>query len=109
MKEQKVNILGTEYKLIKHEHKEDDERFKDYDGWCDTSVKEIHVLMEFEGDKANREYVKNKIIRHEILHAFMYESGQDIESHWGLNEQLIDFLAIQIPKMIKAFEETEVN
>ena len=52
------------------------------------------------------EYKKN-VIRHEINHAFMYESGLDIHSDWGRNEQLIDWLAIQIPKIMKIY--TEIN
>ena len=104
----KINILGTDYKIIKHENREENEAFNNCDGWCDTSVKEIHVLVNLEGDKANKQYVVDKIVRHEILHAFMYESGQDVESVWGLNETLIDFLAIQIPKFNKAFKEANV-
>lgn len=104
----KINVLGTEYKIIFHNSKEDNEIFKRYDGWCDSSVKEIHILAEWEGDKANRDYVNSKILRHEILHAFMYEAGQDVESYWGLNEELIDFLAIQFPKINKIFEEAKI-
>lgn len=103
-----INILGTEYKIIEHESKEENEIFKSYDGWCDSSVKEIHILKKYEGDKTNLDFVKNKILRHEIIHAFMYESGQDVESVWGLNEELVDFLAIQIPKLNNIFQKLEI-
>lgn len=49
-----------------------------------------------------------KQLRHEIIHAFLAESGlQSNYEHYkqfGHEETIVDWFAIQFPKMIKAFE-----
>lgn len=35
---------------------------------------------------------------------FLFESGLDSES-WGRNEEIVDWIANQFPKMMKAFDE----
>jgi hypothetical protein len=47
-------------------------------------------------------------LRHEIIHAFIAESGLrgsslDV-SHWALNEEMVDWFALQLPKMLSVFE-----
>ena len=46
----------------------------------------------------------NKVKRHEIIHAFLFESGLAENSAWAQNEEMVDFFAIQFPKLLKAFE-----
>lgn len=102
----KVNVLGTEYNLIES-NEANDERLKGKDGYCDTSTKEC-VVDEMQvtepGMKKNLPEYKKAVIRHELIHAFLYESGLDICS-WAENEELVDWIAIQFPKMLKAFME----
>ena len=54
------------------------------------------------------EKIMKKQLRHEIIHAFLAESGlQANYEHYrqfGHDETLVDWFAIQFPKMIKAFE-----
>ena len=45
------------------------------------------------------------MLRHEIVHAFLYESGLDVSSEWARNEEIVDWIALQTPKLQKAFEE----
>lgn len=105
----KVNILGTEYTI---EFRKDDQKLEDADGYCDTSIKLI-VVEDFEPDKMakeNLEGYKLKVLRHEIIHAFMHESGLDVNSNvygfgWAINEEMIDWFAIQSPKIFKAFKD----
>ena len=59
------------------------------------------------GSRVDIEPVQKKTLRHEIIHAFMFESGLDECSTWGVDESLIDWIALQFPKMLKAFEEAE--
>jgi len=47
----------------------------------------------------------DRIFRHELVHAFFYESGLDTESDFARDEILVDFLAMQIPKLAKLFEK----
>ena len=102
----KVNVLGTEYEIIKADEKSHP-LFEQVNGWCDTSVKKIYIATKEreEGDKESLQEVINKTTRHELIHAFIYESGIDVEVDWASNESLVDFLAIQIPKIVKVFEQ----
>ena len=107
----KVNILGTEY-TIKRNKEADDPKLNDCDGYCDASVKLI-VVEDYEPDpksKLDLEHYAKQVMRHEIIHAFMHESGLDansccFEGGWSTNEEMIDWFAIQSPKIFKAFKD----
>ena len=43
-----------------------------------------------------------KIIRHEIIHAYLYESGLD---SYAEDETIVDWIAAQFPKMAGTFGE----
>lgn len=107
-----VNILGTEY-TIEHRKEADDPKLADgIDGYCDTSVK-LLVICDFEQDEQCKEDLQAyglQVLRHEIIHAFMYESGMDaniccFQGGWATNEEMIDWFAIQASKIFKAFED----
>lgn len=105
-----VNILGTEYKvLILNE--DDDPKLKKADGYMDQSVNKIVVVNPVKDDMSieDLESYKKKVLRHEIMHAFLYESGLWNNSSsidgWARSEEMTDWIAIQFPKMLKAFQE----
>lgn len=104
----KVNILGTEYTIIECGI-EDDKNLKDMDGYCDKTTKKIVVSTPTpDSDLGDWKVYRNKIMRHEIIHAFLFESGlhENFEhKQWGHEETFIDWVAVQFPKMFKAFEE----
>lgn len=107
-----VHILGTEYKILIVED-EDYHYDTEADGWCDTSTKEL-LIFNFTQDKESlRDLVayQKKVIRHEIIHAFLYESGLSVNSisggAWAKNEEMVDWMAIQMPKIYEAFKEAE--
>ena len=86
----KVNILGTEYS-IKGQIGKETPKLEHADGICEFYSKEI--------------IIDDKVLRHEIVHAFLYESGLDVSSDWARNEEIVDWIALQAPKLQKAFEE----
>lgn len=102
-----VNILGTEY-TIRFIPEEEDDILKDYDGYCDETVKEV-VVKKYKrgepGSKKNLELQEQKNHRHEIVHAFLFESGLAENSGWAQNEEMVDWIAKQGPKLIKAWQE----
>lgn len=105
-----VNILGTEY-TIAAKSRDKDERLSDCDGYCDKTSKEI-VIVDLENEEydiSDIEWLGKKVLRHEIVHAFLYESGlhENFENHqWGgVDESIVDWIAIQFPKILKAYEE----
>lgn len=102
----KINVLGTDYAVIERGRCED-KQLDDKDGYCDDSVKEIIIAhLEPEPDsKKDLNTVHQKILRHEIVHAFLCESGLSCNSDWAENEELVDWIAIQGPKLIRAWQE----
>ena len=113
---QKVNILGTEYTIC-FGKESDFPNLKDNDGYTDTSSKEIIIddMSVHEGDvsaKRNIDAYKNQVLRHEIIHAFLAESGLDgnghASDHWEFNEEMVDWFAIQSPKIYKVFAELDL-
>lgn len=109
-----VTILGTIYHILIIE--EDDFRYdREADGWCDPTAKEILIFnykQTYESVKDMIGYQK-KVLRHEIVHAFLYESGlwqnADGTRCWAKHEEMIDWMAIQIPKIQRAYEEAECD
>lgn len=103
---QKINILGTKYTLSESNESKD-KRLIGQDGFCDTSTKEC-VVDEMNCDapeaKRNLPEYKKSVKRHELIHAFLYESGLDVCS-WAKNEEVVDWFAIQAPKLFKVFQE----
>lgn len=111
-----VNILGIEYEII-HGMIKDYPALKSRDGYCDDTVKQIVIQHpdEWDADNPNAKgdlprYFK-QVLRHEIIHAFLSESGLSDCSlkagSWATNEEMVDWFAIQFLKLQKAFKEAE--
>ena len=97
---QKINILGEKYSVAKTNSKEDLELFVDSHGTCNKYRERILI-----DDPENRETLEKLVKRHEIVHAFIKESGlehseidTELNAHW---------IASQFPKMLKIFEKVE--
>ena len=114
----KINVLGTEYRVEVRKISEDLE-LKRYGraGYCDRTTKSIVVAdLSEEGvtdiPVEGRSDYEKEILRHEIIHAYLNESGLSensivAECGWASNEEMIDWLAIQFPKLVKTFAECE--
>lgn len=102
----KINVLGTDYAVIERDRCKD-RRLDDNDGYCDDSVKEIVTVHLEPGPDSKKDLnaVRQKILRHEIVHAFLCESGLSCNSDWAENEELVDWIAIQGQKLIQAWQE----
>lgn len=106
-----INILGTEYTILQLSD-EEEPYLKTCDGFCDRSRKKIVIAkMETNPDsyEVDVEWYRKKVLRHEIIHAFLHESGLEENSNktdmWARNEEMVDWMAIQYPKILKAFRE----
>jgi len=112
-----ANILGTKYTIRKVTPGQDE--FMDrmqYGGYCDGISKEI-VLLDIKAlpdwsnePKAVVARKERETLRREIIHAFLNESGLGwnsfpVERAWAKNEEMVDWIAIQFPKIRKVFEE----
>jgi len=101
----KINILGTDYNYVIVKH-DDDSRLRGNDGFADFYEKTIGVASDYHEDEPHAtrglDMYRAKVKRHEIAHAFLFESGME---EWAHDEALIDWIAIQFPKLLKAFQE----
>ena len=96
-----VNVLGSRYSV-----KTNNEAVT-FDGSCSFYTKEIELrpcekMLDSDSDEKARQSRYKEVIRHELVHAFLFESGLD---EYARNEQLVDWIAVQVPKMNAVFEE----
>lgn len=114
---EKVNVLGTDYEIIK-KSEEEEPYLKEHDGFCSSFLKEIVILdlnkvKQWDDEpQVVRDMSMKETTRHEIVHAFFNESGlressNHCEKAWPKNEEMVDWIALQFPKMLKAFQETD--
>ena len=110
-----VNILGSDWvihvtDLVKSPIYS---RFK-VDGLTLSDTKEIVITDCSYADSwtSDREKVTffKKVARHEIIHAFLAESGLEectlqYNKAWSQNEEMIDWFAIQLPKIFNVYKE----
>ena len=111
MESKQINVLGTAYTLTVCSENEEP-RLKGCDGFCDETTKELFCedYSKNRGDPNCKQQLSvqiRKVKRHEIIHAFLFESGLAENSPWAQNEEMVDFFAIQFPKLLKAFQEAE--
>ena len=97
----KINVLGATYKI--EEIKEQDKFMIDNNlcGYCEFYEKKMQYLLVIKE--------LHEIEQHELIHAFLYECGLNDSSDWARNEELIDWLAIQLPKINVLFEKAGVT
>ena len=116
MQDFKVNILGSEWS-VKFGNEKEYPNLAEMDGYTDLSTREI-VVDDMEasqgqiGAKADLESYQKQVVRHEIIHASLLESGLDSNSNsadsWAVNEEMVDWFAIQSPKIFKLFNKLEL-
>lgn len=116
----KVSVLGTDYTIRFVEQGQDEDMEKmHYAGYCDGVTHEIVILNLKSCDdwknelESTIERKHNCTVRHELIHAFLNESGLQWDSFtpqeaWAKNEEMVDWFAIQSPKIFKLFQELGV-
>lgn len=108
-----VNVLGTKYEIARVSVGEIEDGFG---GFCDPDLKRIDIVCldtidEWKGELKEKISEREKLLlRHEIVHAFLNESGiRDNAGHldisWAKNEEMVDWIAIQGEKIYKAWKE----
>ena len=115
----KIDVLGTKY-TIKYVNSGQDEYMEkmNFGGYCSSNTKEVVILnLKTVPDWANEpedviRAQEKETIRHELIHAFLNESGLmwntfPAEKAWAKNEEMVDWFAIQMPKLLKAFKEAD--
>jgi hypothetical protein len=115
----KINVLGTEYTVAVKKYDEDEvfER-RSIDGYCDSWTNQIVVcdMSTYKGwehePPETIQAAQKEVLRHEIVHAFFDQSGLadsalNPDMAWAKNEEMVDWFALQGPKIYKAWQEAE--
>ena len=111
-KQAEVNVLGTKYTIYTKTTEVDKPYMKDADGVCDYTTKSIYIADLEDGDPLNYGHMpvyERRTVRHELVHAFLFESGLDHNAEWARNEEIVDWIAIQFPKLAKVYESIRVE
>lgn len=116
---ERVTILGTEYSIRVAPDAEVCDTMGcplgECGGYCDAYTHEIVIaeLDEFKDDDACRCELKRTNLRHEVVHAYLNESGLGPNASrtecWAKNEEMVDWIAIQAPKMFRTFAELGIS
>ena len=106
-----VRILGEPWRVMICSS-EVEPRLKDLSGFCDQTSHFIGIIdpKEKNGNIDNEVELVKQIIRHEIIHAFMFASGLgDSWEHreYGHDETVVDWMALQFRKIEFAINEVE--
>ena len=95
--------------------KEDDGFVDGGDGYCDPTTREIVIQDRTErsaGDVHDLTNYTLKVIRHEVIHAYLYECGLGDNSLsidcWAKNEEMVDWFAIIGKKIATTWNELEI-
>lgn len=100
----KVNILGQEYEV---DTECEELSSTELDGVCHMYGKRIRIrpykklLSETDSDE-EKKLRYEEVARHEIIHAFLAENGLD---DYSRDERIVQWLAMQLPKINKAVSE----
>lgn len=99
-----LNVLGTEYRIEYMPLRDSCD-----DGYCDYTSKHIVIRSDNVNALEDFAWLQKKQLRHEIVHAFMAESGLQSNfehpNRWGHEETMVDWIAIQFPKLMDAFRQ----
>lgn len=101
--EKDVDVLGTQYTILTVDENDYKDDLSNAWGCCDQYRKEILLSKEIENSAA-----LVRVLRHELIHAFLFESGLAENSvqpdNWAMNEEMVDWFARMIPKINFAME-----
>lgn len=105
-----INVMGTDVR-VEFRKPADDKKLSHSDGYYDHSVNLIVVLIPEPDDSTveNLEQYQKRVLRHELMHAFLHESGLSANSGqseaWACNEEMVDWFSIQAPKIFRVFQK----
>lgn len=97
-----VNVLGHKYELMYINETDIPEKYKskleNNMGLCENFEKKLIVLNNLKTDLMyeRKDLLEQKVARHELLHAYMFNSGLSQLWDKDTEEALVDFLAINL-------------
>lgn len=117
MKNTTISILGTDYTFEVRKYRQDATfELCNMDGYHDGPTKLMvvcdlatHPSYRFESS-AHKASAMKEIARHEVVHAFLFQSGLaesclEYGKGWATNEEMVDWFALQGPKIYAAWKQ----
>lgn len=109
-----VSILGTDYRIVCKKHSAKMFVRNDASGLCDSWSKTIYYSDLGDLRRNNKVKIQKQILRHEIIHAYLSESGLDENSlvpgdAWPINEEMVQWIAVMFPKIMNTFLELGIG
>ena len=106
------DVLGERWIMARRTSVED-RALESCSGYCDFPNSMIVVIKDLDTSEPdstkNPEEFYKKVARHEVVHAFLSESGlaqSSIGSEaWAMNEEMVDWIAVQGPKIYKVWQK----
>ena len=101
-----VSILGQLYE-VSESTEDKDVNLKETSGYCDWTTHRIVLCKCEDYTVGNIDAYRDKVLRHEVIHAFLMESGLHEAATFDDEhfEQMVDWTAIQFYKMFAVFKE----
>lgn len=101
----RINVLGTVYQIIESTVKEYP-LLIDRIAYVDHTTKKIVFDKDAITEVEDKLGFKKQVLRHEVIHAFLCESGLNENCNWHC-EEMVDWLAIQYPKLKNIIDTLE--
>ena len=98
----KVNILGSEW-TVRSATESEEPRLVGISGFTDWTTRTICLDINTNGNIGSIKTYMNQVIKHEVVHAFMFESGLgDAFEHkdFGQEETIVDWFAFQMGNIL---------
>lgn len=114
-----ISILGSDWTILYVDY-ETDHYLKKHglEGYTNHVLRQIVIAysetIPDRGELKEEEHklIEKETLRHEIVHAFFYESGLAdsaliVNSPWAKNEEMVNWIAVQGPKIYKAWQDAD--
>lgn len=106
-----IDIMGALWS-IKYQTAQECKFLEDADGITDYSTHEIIIQADNPNDIGNMDVVRKIALRHEIIHAYLYECGLGCNfehaNKFGHEETMVDWVARIFPRILKTYQELGV-
>lgn len=113
----KISVMGSEFEII-YTTEEEDPTIKGKSGVCYSLLQKIKIdqyiyLDDADGSVAEAEKASKllsllAILRHEIIHAFFFQSGLDSQCSFAVDEVLIDWLSLKLPEIVEVMNQNHL-
>ena len=104
-----VMILGAVW-TVRSATETEEPRLDGVNGFTDWTTRTIYLEKNTQGNLGSIEIYMNQVIKHEVVHAFMFESGLgDAFEHkdYGQEETIVDWFAFQMGKIANVVMEIQ--